>query len=117
MKFIRKCLFLTVSKSILILREELVKKSYPQLHKTLNYWQIDSLFYAAPWFITLFCNTLPCPYALRILEMYLLEGEKILYRAALQILKIKKKRLKALTEFEQIMNELKNFQDLITREK
>ena len=46
--------------------------------------------------------------------MYLMEGEKILYRVALQILRIKKTKLKQLTEFEDIMVELKNFEDLTT---
>lgn len=47
----------------------------------------------------------------------MLEGEKILYRVALQILKLKKKKLKKLTEFENIMEELKNFEDLVTTEE
>ena len=49
--------------------------------------------------------------------MYLLEGEKILYRVALQILKIKKKKLKTLHQFEDIIDELKNFEDLITTDE
>jgi hypothetical protein len=46
-----------------------------------------------------------------------MEGEKILYRVALQILKLKKKKLKKLTEFEDIMEELKNFEDLVTTDE
>lgn len=38
-----------------------------------------------------------------------MEGEKILYRVALQILKIKKKKLKKINEFEFLIEELKNF--------
>lgn len=75
----------------------LIKKFYPQLHKKLTESNIDCLFYASSWFITLFCNSLPCSYVLRILEIYLMEGEKILYRVALQILKLKKKKLKKLS--------------------
>lgn len=54
------------------------------------------MLYASSWFITLYSNTLPCQYIFRILEIYLVEGEKILYRVALQILKEKKKFLKSM---------------------
>lgn len=54
------------------------------------------MLYASSWFITLFNNTLPCAYVFRVTEIYLVEGEKILYRVALQILKEKKRVLKKL---------------------
>lgn len=54
---------------------------------------------------------LPCSFALRIIELYMVEGEKILYRVALQILKYKKKIIKKLKDMGEIINELKSVQE------
>ncbi len=44
---------------------------------------------------------------MRIFDVYLYEGEKILFRAGLAILKIKEKELSNLNDFEEIMMNLK----------
>lgn len=69
------------------------------------------MVFASSWFITLFNNVLPCSFALRIIELYMVEGEKILYRVALQILKYKKKIIKKLKDMGEIINELKSVQE------
>ena len=69
------------------------------------------MIYGSSWFITLFCNCLPACYSFRILESYLLEGEKVIYRVALMVLKTKKKRLKTLDNLEDFIEELKSYQE------
>lgn len=69
------------------------------------------MLYAASWFITLFNSVLPCEYCYRIMEIYFLEGDKVLYRVALQILKEKKKHIKKLGSFEDVIAELKSYEE------
>jgi hypothetical protein len=40
-----------------------------------------------PWFLTLFINSLPLSFSLRILDCFFLEGEKFLFQIALAVLK------------------------------
>jgi phosphoglucomutase len=40
-------------------------------------------------------------------------GEKVIYRVALQILQMKKRELKKMNKIERIVEELKNFGDLL----
>lgn len=61
------------------------------------------------WFITLYCGCLPFEYNLRIIELYMSEGKKILFRVALAILKYKKHNAKAMNSFESTLAFLKNF--------
>ena len=89
-----------VLERILCLYLGLVAKHYPKLHSTLVEFEIDPVIYASSWFITLFCNCLPACYAFRILECFLMEGEKVIYRVALMILKKKKKIIKRCDNLE-----------------
>ena len=52
---------------------------------------------------------LPFNVVLRILDIFLYEGYKIIYRVALSILKIKEKELIAAKDFDNIVVCLKNF--------
>lgn len=45
------------------------------------------------------------------MELYLTEGKKILYRVALAILKLKKRKAKEMNSFEDTLMFLKNFDD------
>lgn len=47
--------------------------------------------YASRWFITLFADYFPMNLVVRILDIYLMEGRKILYRIALAIFKLLEK--------------------------
>lgn len=89
----------------------MIRKHYPQLARCLDKLEVSPMLYASSWFITLFNNALPCPYIFRIMEVYMMEGEKILYRVALQILKEKKRVIKMLDAPEDVIAEIKNCEE------
>ena len=59
--------------------------------------------------MTFFIIVLPFNTTLRILDIFLLEGYKILYRIALAILKLKEKAFFLKPEMDEILMELKDF--------
>lgn len=78
------------------------------MSKCLQKVGIEPLIYAPQWFITLFHHSLPLQYVFRIMDVYFVEGEKIIYRVALQILKEKKRFIKKMDSDEDIISEIKN---------
>lgn len=67
--------------------------------------------YAPAWFLTLYVSVLPFDIVLRILDIFLYEGFKILYRVGLCILKIKEEKILKTKQMDQIMLHLKSFQE------
>jgi len=53
---------------------ELIEKRFPRVSSHLAKFEIDPIIYASSWFITLYCNSLPACYTLRIIDCFLLEG-------------------------------------------
>lgn len=51
---------------------------------------------------------------MRVLELYVVEGDKILYRVGLTIMKYKKPRVKALADFDQVLMYLKDYSEFET---
>ncbi|GKT32796.1 hypothetical protein ADUPG1_006862 [Aduncisulcus paluster] len=74
--------------------DQLVAHHFPDLSAHLKELDIESSFFAAPWFMTLFTSTLPFSLVVRVLDCFMVEGEKILYRVALMLLKEMQKGLK-----------------------
>jgi len=67
--------------------------------------------YAPAWFLTLYVSVLPFNLVLRILDIFLYEGFKILYRVGLCILKVKEEKILKTNQMDKIMLHLKNFQE------
>jgi len=67
--------------------EKLIEIFFPELSKKLEYVDIPPSCYATKWFMTGFAHVLPFPVVVRIWDMYLYEGNKIIFRIALQCLK------------------------------
>lgn len=67
--------------------------------------------YAPGWFLTLYVSFLPFNIVLRILDIFLYEGFKIIYRVGLGILKIKEEKILKMKQMDQIMINLKNFEE------
>jgi hypothetical protein len=86
---------------------KLVEKYMPNIYKKLNKYQAYPTMYASQWFFTLFTNCLPFEVIARIFDCYLLEGEKIIFRVALAILKLNENALLNAKGFESFMSELR----------
>lgn len=68
--------------------DKLVHKFMPILGDHLAEHEIQLSVACLPWFLTLFVNSLPLPYALRVLDCFFMEGAKFLFQIGLAILKI-----------------------------
>lgn len=66
----------------------LCKKHIPKIYDLFKNFGIHPSMYASQWFITIFGVNFKFDILVRIFDVFLLEGEKILYRFALAILKI-----------------------------
>ena len=87
---------------------KLVEKFMPKIYKKLIDKEAYPTMYASQWFFTLFTNCLPFKVIVRIFDCYLLEGEKIIFRAALAILKLNEDELIRAKHFETFMESLRN---------
>ena len=67
----------------------LFKKHLPKIYDVFKSCDMMPSMYASEWFITLFCRELNFKYLVRIFDVYLLEGQKIIYRFGLALLKLK----------------------------
>ena len=86
----------------------LLKKFMPKIYNKLIELNIFPTMYASQWFFTCFANCLPFNIVVRIFDCYLLEGEKIIYRIALALFKLKAKYLLKGKSFETIMEKMKS---------
>ncbi|KAJ2454856.1 GTPase activating protein (GAP) [Coemansia sp. RSA 2336] len=66
----------------------LVEDTMPMLAQSLREHDIQLSLACLPWFLTLFVNSMPLVYALRVLDCFFLEGPKVLFQIGLAILKI-----------------------------
>lgn len=74
---------------------------------------IEASMYATKWYPTMFSISLPFEFTIRIWDLFMVDGFKILYRAALAILRLMQKELLKV-EFESIMEHLRNVSKYIT---
>ena len=65
----------------------LLKKVSPAIHKHLTKQGIEPILYMTEWFLCAFARTLPWPSVLRVWDMFLCEGVKVLFRVGLVLLK------------------------------
>lgn len=66
----------------------LLKKHVPKVYDIFKKYNLHPSMYASQWFITIFAVNLKFDILVRIFDVFLLEGQKILYRFALGILKL-----------------------------
>ena len=87
---------------------KLIEKFMPKIYEKLIEYNIYPTMYASQWFFTCFANCLPFNAVVRIFDCYLLEGEKIIFRIALALFKLKEKEILNEHTFESIMEILRN---------
>jgi len=74
-------------------------------HLTDNH--VDPMMYATEWFMTLFCRGFDFALSTRVVEIFMFEGYKVIYRVALSILKSMEKELME-ADFEGILAIIRN---------
>lgn len=65
----------------------LLKKSCPDVYRHLKKQTIEPILYMTEWFLCIFTRTLPWSCVLRIWDMFMCEGVKVLFRVALVIMR------------------------------
>ena len=94
-------------KKRLDLFNEILKSYLPKLYKHFEENEILPEHYLLEWFMTLFTRNLNIDLALRIWDIYMIEGISIIYKSALVIFKLGEKQYLNM-DFAEIMNNLKN---------
>ena len=69
----------------------LEKKLLPKIYEVLKRDNILPSLYASEWFLCLFTHNISIDYIVRIFDVFLLEGFKIIYRFSLAFMKLKEK--------------------------
>lgn len=96
--------------------QELLAEKLPKLasHMLSLDPAVEPVHYSTHWFNTMFSYTLPFPYLLRVWDVYMLEGLKVLFRVGLAILQHAEPRLRS-ASFEGVVSSLgaKNMQLLL----
>lgn len=76
------------------IHEQLVKKYLPRLYKLMDQQMVQHTVYAFRWYTMRYAQFAP-EMSYRVLDIYLHEGDKILYRIALALLTLNEKKLLA----------------------
>ncbi|XP_038700629.1 EVI5-like protein [Tripterygium wilfordii] len=88
--------------------DQLMKEHLPKLGEHFTQQMINPSMYASQWFITVFSYSFPFHLALRIWDVFLYEGVKIVFKVGLALLKYCLDDLTSLP-FEKLIHALRNF--------
>ena len=94
----------------------LLKKYIPKVSQHLTQMNFLPQTYGSQWFMTIFSCSLSFPCIVRVWDIFMVEGRKILYRVALAIFKMTEKTILK-SDMEGIFEVLKEFQKTVNPEE
>ncbi|KAK8158537.1 rab-GTPase-TBC domain-containing protein [Phyllosticta citrichinensis] len=89
--------------------ESLVEKTMPILWEHLVKQDIQLSVVSLPWFLSLYINSMPLIFAFRVLDVFFLEGPKVLFQIGLAILRINGEELLDATDDGTFISVLKTY--------
>jgi hypothetical protein len=89
--------------------ESLVEKTMPILWDHLQKSDVQLSVVSLPWFLSLYINSMPLMFAFRILDVFFLEGPKVLFQIGLAILRINGEELLDATDDGTFISVLKTY--------
>ncbi|KAH9577976.1 Rab-GTPase-TBC domain [Trypanosoma melophagium] len=89
---------------------QLMMRLLPRLYQRFDTIGIDPSFYASQWFLTLFVYHFQFRALLRIWDIFISEGWKVIFRVSIALMKWEEKRLLEL-QFEEILPALKSLHE------
>ena len=89
--------------------EALVEKTMPVLWEHLVKSDVQLSVVSLPWFLSLYINSMPLVFAFRVLDVFFLEGPKVLFQVGLAILRINGEDLLDVTDDGTFISILKTF--------
>jgi hypothetical protein len=89
--------------------EALVEKTMPVLWEHLQKADVQLSVVSLPWFLSLYINSMPLIFAFRVLDVFFLEGPKVLFQIGLAILRINGEELLDAHDDGAFISVLKNY--------
>ncbi len=89
--------------------ESLVEKTMPILWEHLMESDVQLSVVSLPWFLSLYINSMPLMFAFRVLDVFFLEGPKVLFQVGLAILRINGEELLDITDDGTLISILKTY--------
>jgi hypothetical protein len=89
--------------------ESLVEKTMPILWDHLVKSDVQLSVVSLPWFLSLYINSMPLIFAFRVLDVFFLEGPKVLFQIGLAILRINGEELLDVTDDGSFISVLKSY--------
>jgi hypothetical protein len=89
--------------------ESLVEKTMPILWDHLVKYDVQLSVVSLPWFLSLYINSMPLVFAFRVLDVFFLEGPKVLFQVGLAILRINGEELLDATDDGAFISVLKSY--------
>jgi TBC1 domain family member 8/9 len=89
--------------------EGLVEKTMPVLWDHLVKSDVNLSVVSLPWFLSLYVNSMPLVFAFRVLDVFFLEGPKVLFQVGLAILRINGEELLDVADDGSFIQILKNY--------
>lgn len=89
--------------------ESLVEKTMPILWDHLIKYDVQLSVVSLPWFLSLYINSMPLVFAFRVLDVFFLEGPKVLFQVGLAILRINGEELLDATDDGAFISVLKSY--------
>ncbi|KAK9871479.1 hypothetical protein WA026_012853 [Henosepilachna vigintioctopunctata] len=84
--------------------DKILTKFLPKLKKHFDKNGLDAMLYSLKWFFICFVERVPFNLCLRVWDIYLLDGERIITAMAYTILKLHKRNLLRLNDMDAIVN-------------
>ncbi|KAK4561293.1 GTPase activating protein (GAP) [Recurvomyces mirabilis] len=89
--------------------ESLVEKTMPIIWDHLQKNDVQLSVVSLPWFLSLYINSFPLTFAFRVLDVFFLEGPKVLFQIGLAILRINGEELLDATDDGTFISVLKSY--------
>lgn len=89
--------------------EKLVEKTMPLLWAHLSRVDVPLSVISLPWFLSLYANSMPLPFALRVIDILMLDGSRVLFQVALAVLKVNGEALMQATDNTAVVAVLKHY--------
>ena len=89
--------------------ESLVEKTMPILWDHLIKSDVQLSVVSLPWFLSLYINSMPLVFAFRVLDVFFLEGPKVLFQVGLAILRMNGEELLDVTDDGTFISILKTY--------
>ncbi|KAL3314160.1 Growth hormone-regulated TBC protein 1 [Cichlidogyrus casuarinus] len=88
--------------------QELIKREEPTIYRLMMDGNVDMLMLSTKWFICLFADVLPTETVFRIFDAVFYEGDKILFRASLALIKLHHKELIACKQLPEMVQHFRS---------